>query len=133
MKQAFAPLLEREIEKMQAWTEDQRGLAWEFAEAKRHGAEKEKADGEFAVFFAQCDANRDGLLQLEEYLAYAELYRAAREKRGEPDVPKTEAEHVEIHAAINLLNPDVEGISMTDIMAAYHHIYEVTKKAMPKQ
>ena len=33
---------------MQAWTDDQRGLAWEFAESKRHGAEKERAEAEFA-------------------------------------------------------------------------------------
>ena len=48
VKEAFAPLIKIEIEKMQAWTDDQRGLAWEFAESKRHGAEKEKAEAEFA-------------------------------------------------------------------------------------
>ena len=34
VKQALAPLLQKEIEKMQAWDEDQRGLALELAEGR---------------------------------------------------------------------------------------------------
>ena len=89
VQQAFAPIIEKDIAKMQAWNDDQKGLAWEFAESRRHGVEKQKSDEEFAQFFARCDKSKDGLLHLEEYLAYAELYSVTKDQRGEPDTPKT--------------------------------------------
>ena len=111
VKQALAPILQKEIEKMQTWDEDQRGLALEFAEARRHGIEKQKSEEEFVEFFAQSDATKDGMLQLDQYLVFAELYRVAKEKRGEPDTPKSEEDHVAFHAAINLRSPETDGLS----------------------
>ena len=111
VKQALVPILQRDIERMQAWDEDQRGLALEFAEARKHGVEKQKSDEEFAQFFAQSDATNDGMLQRDQYLVFAELYRVAKEKRGEPDTPKSEEDHVEFHNAVNLRNPETDGLS----------------------
>ena len=102
---------------MQTWDNDQRGLAREFMESRRQGIEKQNAEEEFAQFFTRCDANKDGLLQLDEYLVYVELYRSTKTERGEPLTPMTEEEHVAVHSAINLITPGTDGISMTDILA----------------
>lgn len=132
VKELFAPIIKNEIEKMQAWDDDQRGLAWEFAESRRHGSEKEKADAEFKDFFTKCDTNNDKLLQQDEYHEYAELYRTTKEARGEPDTPKTKEDIVKFYEAVNKIQPEVDGLSENDIVASHNYIYSNIKKGILK-
>ena len=101
-------------------------------EAQRHGAEKQKAIDDFAMLFAQADADKDGLLSQDEFLAFAKLSSAAKEARGEPETEKTEAELVEYFKVMDTLTPDAAGISMTNMMATHRQMAGQIRKAMPK-
>ena len=133
IRETMDPLVKQEMEKINGWTEDQKGLAWEFMEAQRHGAEKQKAIDDFAMLFAQADATKDGLLTQDEWLAFAKLNAAAKDARGEPETEKTEAELVEFFKVMNAISPDAEGLSMMDLMAMHRYFSSQIRKLMPKQ
>ena len=101
-------------------------------EAQRHGAEKQKAIDDFAMLFAQADADKDGLLSQDEFLAFAKLSSAAKEAKGEPETEKTEADLIEYFKVIDTLTADATGISMTNMMATHRQMAGQIRKAMPK-
>ena len=102
-------------------------------EAQRHGAEKQKAIDDFAMLFAQADANKDGLLSQDEFLAFAKLSAAAKDARGEPDTDKSEAELIEFFKVMDSITADAQGVSMTNMMATHRQLANQIRKAMPKQ
>ena len=78
------------------------------------------------MLFCDADADKDGLLNKEEYLNFtASFYAKMREKHGDW-VPEYSAEdHDTYYAQINKISDEDEGISMDDYMAWRTLFYEL--------
>ena len=59
------------------------------------------AEVEYNTQFVTSDANKDKLLNLEEYLDFMEKQDAAKKGRNEPVVQRTKEEHEAMFNAIN--------------------------------
>ena len=58
------------------------------------------------------------MLNLAEFLDAAERFRRAKEERQEPDTVRTEAQSVAYYTAINKITPEVDGVSLMDLVVA---------------
>ena len=61
------------------------------------------------------DANKDKLLNFEEYLTFIEKEEASKKVRRDPAVARTREQHEEMFNAINKVTPGVDGVSQQDV------------------
>ena len=83
------------------------------ADRARGSAEgREAALKEMKKLFAEADADKDGRLNLAEWLSFVQSNEAAKAANGEPSTPKTKEHSTAIYNVMNKLIPDLEGISL---------------------
>ena len=118
IKADLDPLIQSDLEQIVGWSAELKAAAAEFDRARRKSPGKERARSEFQGIFSAADADGDSLLNLAEFLDAAERFKKAKEERQEPDTERTEAQSVAYYTAINKINPEVDGISLMDLVVA---------------
>lgn len=70
---------------------------------------------QFNAHFHGADANKDKLLNFEEYLVFVEKENASKKIRREPIIEKTNEDHQAMFDALNKITADVDGVSKQDL------------------
>ena len=70
------------------------------------------------------------MLNLAEFLDAAERFRRAKEERQEPDTVRTEAQSSAYYAAINKVTPEVDGVSLMDLVIVLFYYQKTLKGRM---
>ena len=74
---------------------------------------------EMDVTFTASDANKDELLNLEEYKEFLIKMKANTEAKGMRAIPVTEERVERSFEALNGISPDKDGISITDYLTGF--------------
>ena len=67
------------------------------------------------------------MLNLAEFMDAAEKFRLAKLEREEPDTIRTPDQSVAYYNAVNKISPDVDGVSLMDLVVALFY-YQKTLK-----
>ena len=74
---------------------------------------------EMDVTFTASDANKDELLNLDEYKDFLQRMKANTEAKGLRAIPVTEERLQRSYTALNSLTPETEGISIRDYLTGF--------------
>ena len=89
LKTEFNKLLEIDLNQIKGRTKEQHAAACRALEKSMATGSRGVLDTQFSAHFTASDANKDKLLDLEEYLVFVEKEKASRAIRREPEIERT--------------------------------------------
>ena len=94
-------LVQSDVDQILTWTPEILAQAAQFDSVRQKGQGRERARQEFKRIFEDADADKNGLLNLGEFMDAHERFKAAKVERGEPDTDRSEAQTQTYYNAIN--------------------------------
>ena len=117
LKDEFDGLLKNDIAQIRTRTREQNAFVMgQMQMNARTGASRAGiAATQFNAHFVAADANKDKLLNFEEYLVFMEKEKASRKIRREPEIERTKEQLQAMFDALNKITPGADGVSKADL------------------
>ena len=116
----LAPVLQRDVDFIKAWTPEQRDAQKKIQAAKfASQAAQDEQDALFNDTFDAASKKKKGLLNRKEYFAFCTAYAKRFAEAGELCCERTQDDNATFFDALNKVSPDTAGLSKDDIREGF--------------